>query len=198
MELIIVGTGGHAKEVYDIAVRAGHEVVAFLNDIDTSRETFRGIPVVHTEEELPEAGRIIVAVGDNTARQAACERFAERLAPALIDPSAVVSPSARIASGTVVMMQATVSSDACVGVGVIVGSQAYIGHDTTVSGFSHVATGSALNGGVTVGPRCLVGALTSIKPGVTVGDDVTIGMGSAVIADLSDGLTVAGAPAREI
>ena len=198
MQLIIVGTGGHAKEVHDIAHRAGVEVVAFFNDVDTSVDTFRDLPVAHDAAELPDGARVVVAIGDNVARSSECERFARRLAPALIDPSATVSPSARIASGTVVMMQAVVSSDACVGVGVIVGSQAYVGHDVTVGGYSHVATGSALNGEVTIGQRCLIGALTSVKPRVTLGDEVTTGVGAAVIADVANGLTVVGVPARPI
>lgn len=198
MQLIIVGTGGHAKEVHDIARRAGIEVVAFFNDVDTSLAIFRGLPVINDADELPSGARIVVAIGDNAARRASCERFAAILAPALVDPSATVSPSARLASGTVVMMQAVVSSDACVGAGVIVGSQTYVGHDVTVGGYSHVATGSALNGEVTVGQRCLIGALTSVKPKVTIGDDVTTGVGAAVIDDIAGGSTVVGVPARPI
>jgi serine acetyltransferase len=33
---------------------------------------------------------------------------------------------------------------------------------------------------------------------VTIGDDVTIGCGAAVVADIPDGLTVAGVPARPL
>lgn len=53
-------------------------------------------------------------------------------------------------------------------------------------------------GRVTIGNNVFVGAETVIMPGVTIGNNVIIGSNSTVTHDVSDGVVVAGSPAKVI
>ena len=53
-------------------------------------------------------------------------------------------------------------------------------------------------GRVRVGKGSVVGAWSSIRCGVTLGGKVTTGLGSVVVHDVADGLTVGGVPARPL
>jgi len=51
---------------------------------------------------------------------------------------------------------------------------------------------------VHIGPNSWLGAKSTVTRGVTIGADVVIGAGSVVNADVADGTTVVGAPARPV
>jgi acetyltransferase-like isoleucine patch superfamily enzyme len=53
-------------------------------------------------------------------------------------------------------------------------------------------------GRVRIGKDCVVGAWSAIRCGVTLGNGVTTGLGSVVVSDVADGLTVGGVPARPL
>ena len=43
-----------------------------------------------------------------------------------------------------------------------------------------------------------MGVGSAVRPGVRIGADATVGAGSAVVADVPDGVVVAGTPARAL
>jgi UDP-perosamine 4-acetyltransferase len=53
-------------------------------------------------------------------------------------------------------------------------------------------------GGQCVGERSLIAVGSSVRPSVRIGADVTVGARSAAVADIADGVDVAGAPARRL
>ena len=56
----------------------------------------------------------------------------------------------------------------------------------------------ALGGGVRLGEASTVGMNASVRPGVRIGRGATVGMGAAVLADVPDGETWAGVPAKPL
>lgn len=203
-DLVILGGGGHAKVVIDMARRLGAwRIAGVLDDAPGVAGTMvLGCPVLGGTERLRDfAGgyaAFVVAIGANAVRQRLQERAtASGLhAAALIHPAAIVADSAVVAPGAVVMAGAVINADAKIGDGAIVNTGALIDHDCCLREYSHVAPGAALCGAVTVGARTLVGVGASVIPGISIGDDCVIGAGSAVVHPVSSRAKVAGVPAR--
>lgn len=195
--IIVIGAGGHAAVVVDILERIGGYNVAVC-ELDEALAGGRllGHPVEAFAAQAADTP-MVIAVGDNRARwRIAGEHPTRLIASAIIHPSAVVSPHARIGSGTVVMAGALVNPRATIGAHTIINTGASVDHDCTVGDAAHVSPGAHLAGGVTVGARSHIGIGASIIPFITIGADAVVGAGAVVIADVPDGVVVAGNPAR--
>ncbi len=202
MDLLIIGAGGHAKVVIDVARAAGFKPIASLDPAAVGGHC-NGVDILGNDDLAPEvfAGgtrAAAVAIGDNRLR---C-RIAERLRgigftfPTLVHPSAVVSGSAKIGIGTVVMANAVVNADSSVGDFVIINSGAVVEHDCVIGRGAHVAPGTRLGGNVLVGHCALMGIGSTARPGSVIGDNAVIGAGSTVIADIPADCIATGSPAR--
>jgi sugar O-acyltransferase (sialic acid O-acetyltransferase NeuD family) len=208
---LIWGAGGHAKVVADLVRACGHRVVGII-DRDPGRLQERtgiaGLTVIQQDaflERIREAGGypdgvagVVLAIGDNQARQRCLQALDRHAVPFLIHPSAVVSPSATVGAGTVVFPTAVINADAEIGAGVIVNSAAVVEHDCVVGDAAHISPGAILAGGVRLGERSWIGAGATVIQGVVVGADATVGAGAVVIRHVPDGITVAGVPAMPI
>jgi sugar O-acyltransferase (sialic acid O-acetyltransferase NeuD family) len=206
--LLILGAGGHAKVVAETALASGHySEVAFLDDRCSGTDqlpSVLGFPVlgplelaldlIHREEFAAAS----VAFGNATARLNWIEQLdaAGYAVPVLIHPTAMVSPSARLGSGSVVFAQAAVQSLSTIGVGAILNTGCSVDHDAQLAHGVHICPGARLAGEVQVGSRSWIGIGASVIQQVRIGSDVTVGAGASVVRDLPDGVTAVGVPAR--
>ena len=69
-------------------------------------------------------------------------------------------------------------------------------HDDVVEDFATLAAGVSLGGGVRIGRAAYLGMNSCVRERTRVGAGTRIGMGAAVLADVPDGETWAGVPAR--
>lgn len=136
-----------------------------------------GHAAVVRELEMRQEGWI-VAVGDNGLRQKEARRYC-RFGIA-IHKSAVVSPTAEIGEGTVIMAGAIVQARAKIGKHVIVNTGATVDHDCVIEDFAHIAPGVHLCGGVRIGEGALIGVGSCAVPGTTVTPWIVIPAGSVV------------------
>lgn len=141
----IIGNGGHAKAVRDVIYALGLEGA-------------RG-----------QEGYAFVAIGDNKIRRKVVEQElpdegSRYVFPALVHPSAIVSRSAKIGDGTVVMAGAIIQADAVIGKHCIINTGATVDHDCVVGDYAHIAPGAHLCGGVEVGDGALVGVGSCAVP----------------------------------
>jgi acetyltransferase EpsM len=209
--LIVVGAGGHAREVCAYIRELGRdeacpELVGVVDDGKPAGD-WNGTSVLGTVTDL---GRLaggaegrwlyLTAIGDNRAR-ADCVARIGAASPAmspwmLRHPRAVISADARVGHGTCVAPGAVITSNAMIGRHCIVNVNASVSHDSVVEDFANINPGAVIAGNVTVGRGAYVGAHATVINGVRLGEWAIIGAGAVVIHDIPAGVTAVGVPAR--
>ena len=203
--LVILATDGYGKELAEAAIHAGrYQNVDLLDDLAvaingvSNRDGEVGSPWPH--EALQGMCGFVVAIRDNRERRNWFLTLASKSYALISFQSkyAVVSDTAHIGAGSIVMHHAVVNPDACIGENVIVDERAIVEHDTIVGAHSHLAPGSVLAGGVSVGEMCLLGCGSIVCPSVKIASDVVIRPGSVVTKNIDVAGSYAGAPAKRI
>src|SRR5574344_1020410 len=108
--MYLYGASGHAKVIIDILKSQGVTVDGLVDDNESINELM-SIPVVHQRLDL---SPMIISIGDNYTRMCVKEKLVCEFGTA-VAPTAVVSDSAKIGEGTVVMQNATIQSCAKIG-----------------------------------------------------------------------------------
>lgn len=207
--LVLLGAGGHAAVVAEAAARSGWRVVGIASrDMPAAGRPFEAIDWLGDPDSEDGRGRIRsllargaglhAAVGDATLRRRWSTLFEGDALGGLatvVDPSAVVSASARLAPGVFVAAGAIVHARAVVGTGAIVNTRAVVEHDCVIGEFAHVSPGAILCGGVQVGRSAQVGAGAVVVPSRSVGEGAMVGAGAVVTRDVDPGVTAFGVPA---
>ncbi len=195
--IALIGGGGFAKEVWEIAELCGHEVVAYVGTHqDALDRPYWG------EREALEARRsefdaVCIAFGmiDRRTLAARAETvawFRERGLPAiaLVSPSACVAKGAVVGEGCVVAHRAVLSVDCRLDAHCIVNTGAIVGHDAKLGVNASLAPGSFIGGNVVVGANTLVGPGAIVLQQRTIGEKVVVGVGATVARNVPDGATV--------
>jgi sugar O-acyltransferase (sialic acid O-acetyltransferase NeuD family) len=199
--LLILGFGGHARSVADVALAAGYEALLFIDENAREGENFLGHPVQRTwPARLPEDWVCLPAAGDNRKRQRQLAALQEAGWPlaTLIAPTATIGAGATVAPACFIAHHAHVGPLARIGLGTILNTGAIVEHDCQVGEFSHVSVNAAVAGRSRIGKFVFIGAGATVIDDVTVGDDIMIGAGGLVIASIGKAGTYVGAPARWI
>jgi sugar O-acyltransferase (sialic acid O-acetyltransferase NeuD family) len=198
--LVIIGAGGHGQVVADTADAAGFADIMFVDERTDVPDTI--FPLLGNLDALlsqdPNGRSVVVAIGDAQTRLHLLDR-AERagfVLATIIHPRAIVSPRASLDEGTVVFAGAVVQALAHVGRGTILNTSCTVDHHARLARGVHVCPGANLAGHVTIGAHSWIGIGAAVRQGIVIGKDVTVGAGAAVIADVPDGVTVVGVPAR--
>lgn len=208
-ELFIIGSGGHARVVLDIARAAeGFLVLGFFDDNRKKGLLIDGVAVLGNTSQIaahlelhPRAG-FVVAVGDNYARSRIVAKV-ENLYPAvrwqpLVDPSANISPGASIGEGAMVLPGAVCNTGVKIGRHVILNNSSSIAHDSVFEDCSSTGPGAVTGGGVRVGAMSHIGIGAAISHGVAIGAHSVIGAGSVVIKHCPDQVVMFGVPGEVI
>ncbi|MBS6457212.1 MAG: acetyltransferase [Firmicutes bacterium] len=206
-KLLLVGGGGHCRSVLDCVLRSGqYSAVGIVERAGTPKNDVLGVPVVGTDEDLPQlyaqgwdcAAVTLGSVGAPTHRRRLYELLKKLgfVLPVIADPSAVVSPFAKIAEGTFIAKEAVINAGAAIGACTIINTAAVVEHDCQVGAFCHISPGAALCGGVCVEEDSHVGAASVVIQGIHIGRNAIVGAGTAVIRDVPEQCTVVGVPGR--
>jgi len=116
----------------------------------------------------------------------------------VVHPSSVVSETAKLGPGVVVLPGAVICSGAHISEHCIINMGAKIDHDVHVGKFVHVAPQAALGGGCRVEDHSYIGMGAMIRDHVTVSSHTLVGMSAAVGKQFPPGKTLIGIPAKEM
>ena len=185
--LIIIGAGGHGKVIADCAVKNGYTDIAFVDDHSAGECV--GFPIIgkSADNESFNDGKtdFVIGVGNNTIRQKIAESYDVNWVT-LIHPSAQIAMNTSIGRGTVVMAGAVVNAAATVGCHAIINTGAIVEHDNVIGDYVHLSPRVTLSGTVKVGDRTWIGTGASVINNVSICSDVTVGVGSVVIRDITE------------
>jgi sugar O-acyltransferase (sialic acid O-acetyltransferase NeuD family) len=203
MSLVLLGGGGHARAVADVARAAGYQVLGVLTP-DGGRDQ-PGVPRLGDDRWITNCPRdtsFHVAIGPSHGNPLREGIFRDLLTggkrlPEIVSPSAIVSESAVLGQGSVIMHRVVVNAGARIGDNCILNTGTIVEHDCIVEDHVHLAPAALLLGGVRIGAGCIIGGGAVILPGVTVAGGVLIGAGAVVARSIEEpGGIWSGNPAR--
>ncbi len=196
--LYILGFGGHARSVADIALAMGVEQLVFVDENARPGEEFAGYPAIKQLPTVPLLGWLaFAALGDNLRRHSLCDRQPVPLAT-LVAPDASIGIEAIVNEGAMVAHHAHVGPATRVGRGAIINTGAIVDHECDVGDFAHVSINAAVAGRCRIGAHVMIGAGATVIDGISIADSVIIGAGATVIADIVQPGTYVGTPARPL
>ena len=149
-QLLILGAGGFGQMAKETALELGYEQVVFLDDAADGEDVIgRCCDYILRHEEYPVA---VAAFGNNKTRLYWTDKLLEAgyQVPAMVHPSAVVSPSAVLESGCFVMQRAVVNTHTRIERAALINSGAVVDHDSVVCAGAHVGLGSIVKANCTI------------------------------------------------
>ena len=152
-KLLILGAGGFGLMIRETAALLGYEIVAFLDD------AAKGADVIGKccdyKEKLEEYPTAVAAFGNNNTRLFWTEQLlsAGYQVPAIVHPSATVSPSAVLKEGCFVMQRAVVNTHTVIGQAALINSGSVVDHDSVIGAGTHVGLGSIVKANCTIPSR---------------------------------------------
>lgn len=204
--MLILGAGGHAKEVYDIIKNSYSCDLAFYDDVTPLEKRdpyFQKHHILKSPIEMLEwfknhSNSFVLGVGGIKARIIMQQKALDcgGICTSFIADNAFVSSDSSFESGVNIMQMAFISNSVQLGNSVLINTRANIHHDVIIGDFSEIAPGAILLGKCRIGKMTFVGAGAIILPGVHIGDNCTIGAGAVVTYTIKDNQTVKGVPAR--
>lgn len=197
-DLIIIGASGHGRVVSDIAISVGYKKIYFLDDADIPEMNVIGKVMDYTK--YVDEYDFFIAIGNNKTRESIFKKLIEQNANiiSLISPNAVVSNSALIGKGVVIMAGSVINNGAKICDGAIINTCSSVDHDCHIGDFVHIAVGSHLAGTVNVGEKTLIGAGATVINNINICDECIIGSGAVIVSDIYEKGTYVGIPAKKM
>jgi acetyltransferase-like isoleucine patch superfamily enzyme len=208
--LLIVGTGGYAKDVGLIARRIDPHGAIWnpISYVAASRselgsELLFG-RVDYCDEEILSgsvAADAIIALGDPQPRLRVAARYLKVPTlsfPNVIDPSVDIDWNLiRIGVGNVFQKNVVMTFGNSIGDFNMFNKGSILGHDLKLGSFNTISPSACVLGHL--GDACLIGAGACVLTGVNVADCTTLGAGALLRDDVQDkGLVLVGIPAKKL
>ena len=202
-KIVIIGAGGHAVSVANVAISAGYKVSYFI-DINKKEKKLLGVEILEGLSELKNKSEFYyhIGIGDNALRWRLYEEVKkinpELKFPSLIHKSSVISYLSKIGIGSVIMPNAIVGPNSCVGDFCILNNNSSLDHDSKMFDFSSLAPSSVTGGRVTIGHRSAVSIGSVVKQGIKIDSDTILGANSYLNQNLPNNCIAYGSPAKVI
>ena len=192
--IYIYGASGHGLVVADVAKSCGYENIVFLDD-DKSKGFLTFDDIKENRDY-----HIAFGIGNNQIREKLYKKVKENgfFTPTLIHTSSIISPSAKIEEGTVIMPNVVVNAKAYIGKCVILNSSCVVEHESIIGDFVHISPKVSIAGDVRIGDFTHIGIGSSVIQCLEIGKNSIIGAGSVVVKNIGDFKKAYGNPCKEI
>jgi len=196
-DLVIIGAGGHSKDIADVALKSGYNLLGFLDDNLNTKSIF-DYPILSSIHEylIRSSSHInfFIGIGNNLIRKELANKYSHLNFITLIHPSVKIAQNVEIGKGTVIGANSVINSSVRIGEHSIVNANAVISHDCQIGNYSHIAPGAILCGTVFIGDLTHIGAGTVVRNNIDICSNVTVGIGSVIVKDINVEGTYFGVP----
>ena len=203
--IAIIGGGGLAKEVIEVAEMLGHNIAGiFAKEMHIKNYKHLGYLQELIQLKSKIDGVIIALGAVNQIGIKNREKIIDNLKKedikliSIISPHAVISPSATIGKGVYIAHQTMLSSNVQIGDNVCINHQVAIGHDTKIGANVSISPQAFIGGEVVVENHVMIGATAALKQGISVGEYATIGMKALLLKSLKAHGFVFAMPSRTL
>jgi sugar O-acyltransferase (sialic acid O-acetyltransferase NeuD family) len=205
--LVIIGAGGFAREMFDLANVCfandpNFKVKGFLSDGPSNIEEMGYPPVLSkvAEYEIQPGDVFFCAIGKLADRKKTVEIILNKGGEFinLIHPTAILSPSVKLGMGVGIKSFCVLASDVTIENFTFLQSSVIMGHDVHIGNFCQVNSFAFFAGFVRVHDLVSVNAGAKLIQNVVVEEESVVGMGSVVLNKVKKGTTVFGVPARRL
>jgi len=200
--LVVIGCGGHGREVAGIARALGDQwkLVGFVDDAPSAVNLDRlNVPYLGDLSVLEGLdAHVVIGVGHPQVRAAIADRIARYGLPAatLVHPAATVGDDSTLGEGVVLFAGARVTTNVRLARHVHINQNATVGHDSVLADFVGVNPLAAVSGDCHLEACVLIGTTAAVLQGLRVGAGAVVGAGACVVRDVPSGTIVKGVPAR--
>ena len=156
------------------------------------------IDVIALDEFEPRAGESYVVGFTGRKMEPLVHEVAHRFGiefASLVHPRALVTPTARLGPGCIVMADVILESGVTVGAHTFLNKRATVGHDATIGEYCSLGPGTLVGGHAAIGPGATLGMGSIVLEDRRVGDGAVVAAGAVVTKDVDAGVMVAGVPA---
>jgi sugar O-acyltransferase (sialic acid O-acetyltransferase NeuD family) len=201
--MILLGAGGHARELLDIISKDCQNVYLFDNYTQYIHPTLYDFTIFTSINEVKKVlevdNKIALATGNVKLRHTLYDQF-KRLNgtfPPIISSSAIISKQfCDIQEGVNIMHLVFISNNTSIGIGTLINSRVNIHHDVRIGDFCEIGPGAIILGNVQIKKSTFIGAGAIILPGVEIGENCVVGAGSIVTKSIKDNTLIKGIAAR--
>lgn len=206
--LVIVGSGGFAREVYWLIqecnkVRNTWNVLGWVSNEEPGT-LISGLPVLGDDNWIinyEEKINAVIAIGDGKLRKKIFDKYKinPNIAfPNIIAPSVIMSDSVRMGQGCIIAAMNVFTVDIQIGDFLICNLSSTVGHDCIIGDFVTIFPGAHISGNVQLKDCSSIGTGANIIQGIEIGKNTFIGAGAAVIKNIPDDCTAVGVPAKPL
>lgn len=206
IDVVIVGAGGHGRELHSTIVAANSvqerfRVLGFVADDPTHLDRLErlGLTVLGDVEWLCSAPMpYALGIGTGAVRRSLDERLtaAGASAVSVVHPGASIGQDVRLGEGVVIYDRSTVTTNVAIGRHTHLNVGCAVQHDSVIGDFVQFSPGVFVNGDCMIGDEVFLGTGAIVTRGLTVGASARVGAGAVVLSDIGSGQLVVGAPAR--
>jgi sugar O-acyltransferase (sialic acid O-acetyltransferase NeuD family) len=190
MKKVLIGNGGHAREVM---AQMGIKLDRFVDDQYVNDETF---PISELD---PEKHAVMIAVANSKDRFDIAQRLPKGIQFfTFVHPTSLIMDNVEIGEGSFIGAYSILTTNIKLGKHAILNRGNHIGHDCRIGDYFSAMPGAIVSGNVTIHSLVYMGSNSSIREKLSIHSLSTIGMNSAVVKHIEDGGVYVGVPSKKI
>jgi sugar O-acyltransferase (sialic acid O-acetyltransferase NeuD family) len=190
----IIGSGGFGREVKCIILDNNpNEIIDFFVDDEYIDEISKPLSSLDINKY-----EVIIAVGDPLLR----EKFYNKLPKntkyfTTIHKSVqILDSNIEIGEGSIICPNSILTTNIKIGKHTHLNLSTTIGHDVIIGDFFTTAPGAKISGNCEIGNRVYFGTNSSVREKIKICDDVTIGLNSGVVKNITESGIYGGTPCK--